>query len=81
MLLTRFFGLLHFSELTFPDNIRKHSFKKLTLWHTLSLEVTCFSFTLLFHKADCFYMGNIVMIESLPDSPINPLSHLQAYLA
>ncbi|KIJ32235.1 hypothetical protein M422DRAFT_104766, partial [Sphaerobolus stellatus SS14] len=81
MLLTGFFGLLRLGELTFPNNVRKCSFKKLTMRHTLSLEETRFSFTLPFHKADRFYAGNTVMIESLPDSPLDPLSHLRAYLA
>ncbi|KIJ32984.1 hypothetical protein M422DRAFT_134180, partial [Sphaerobolus stellatus SS14] len=80
MLLTGFFGLLRLGELTFPDNTRKRSFKKLTLRHTVSLEASRFSFTLPFHKADHFYAGNTVMIEALPNSPLDPLTHLRAYL-
>ncbi|KIJ32475.1 hypothetical protein M422DRAFT_265642 [Sphaerobolus stellatus SS14] len=80
MLLTGFFGLLRLGELTFPDNTRKRSFKKLTLRHTISLEASRFSFTLPFHKADRFYAGNTVMIEALPNSPLDPLTHLRAYL-
>ncbi|KIJ47926.1 hypothetical protein M422DRAFT_103923, partial [Sphaerobolus stellatus SS14] len=80
MLLTGFHGLLRLGELTFPDNIRKRSAKKLTLRHTLAIQETRFSFTLPFHKADHFFAGNTVMIEALPMSPIDPLFHLLRYL-
>ncbi|KIJ52893.1 hypothetical protein M422DRAFT_155829 [Sphaerobolus stellatus SS14] len=74
MLLTGFHGLLRLGELTFPDNIRKRSSKKLSLRHTLNVQQTRFSFTLPFHKADRFFAGNIVMIEALPIA-IQALSH------
>ncbi|KIJ29340.1 hypothetical protein M422DRAFT_144845, partial [Sphaerobolus stellatus SS14] len=72
--------LLRLGELTFPENIRKHSSKKLTLRHTLNVQGTRFSFTLPFHKADRFFAENTVMIEVLPMSPIDPLFHLIRYL-
>ncbi|KIJ50206.1 hypothetical protein M422DRAFT_159981 [Sphaerobolus stellatus SS14] len=53
MLLTGFFGLLRLGEITFPDNPRKCSFKKVIMHHTLSVEPTHFAFTLPYHKADC----------------------------
>ncbi|KIJ40554.1 hypothetical protein M422DRAFT_256525 [Sphaerobolus stellatus SS14] len=81
MLLTGFFGLLRLGELTFPDNIQKCSFKKLTMCHSLHIETSHFSFTLPFHKTDRFYAGNTVMIEALPDSPVDPLHHMLSYLA
>ncbi|KIJ28304.1 hypothetical protein M422DRAFT_107012, partial [Sphaerobolus stellatus SS14] len=81
MLLTGFFGLLRLGELTFPDNIRKRSFKKLTMRHSLRLEPSRFSFTLPFHKADRFYAGNTVMIDALAGSPIDPLGHMLSYIA
>ncbi|KIJ41552.1 hypothetical protein M422DRAFT_172196, partial [Sphaerobolus stellatus SS14] len=81
MLLTGFFSLLRLGELNFPDNVRKCSFKKITMHHTLSLKTTHFSFILPYHKADCFYAGNIVIIEALPHSPIDPLLHMLSYLS
>ncbi|KIJ34231.1 hypothetical protein M422DRAFT_182388 [Sphaerobolus stellatus SS14] len=81
MLLTSFFGLLQLGEITFPDNPCKCSFKKVIMSHTLSVVPMCLAFTLPYHKADQFYTGNTVIIEALPHSPINPLSHMQAYLA
>ncbi|KIJ39560.1 hypothetical protein M422DRAFT_174915 [Sphaerobolus stellatus SS14] len=80
MLLTGFYGLLRLGELTVPDAIAKCTSKKLVLRHTLIIEASCYSFTLPFHKADRFYSGNTVMIEALPESPVDPLTHLQRYL-
>ncbi|KIJ29247.1 hypothetical protein M422DRAFT_103070, partial [Sphaerobolus stellatus SS14] len=81
MLLTGFFSLLWLGELTFPDNIQKRSFKKLTMCHSLSIETSHFSFSLPFHKVDHFYVGNMVMIKALPDSPVDPLHHMLSYIA
>ncbi|KIJ30472.1 hypothetical protein M422DRAFT_268017 [Sphaerobolus stellatus SS14] len=43
--------------------------------------MTHFSFILPYHKADCLYAGNIVIIEALPHSPIAPLPHMHSYLS
>ncbi|KIJ24644.1 hypothetical protein M422DRAFT_194441 [Sphaerobolus stellatus SS14] len=81
MLLTGFFGLLRLGELTVPDNLRKRSFKKVIMRHTLSTETARFTFILPYHKADRFYAGNTVIIEALPGSPINPFHHMCQYVA
>ncbi|KIJ43642.1 hypothetical protein M422DRAFT_169609 [Sphaerobolus stellatus SS14] len=81
MLFTGFHGLLRLGELTIPDAVAKRTARKLTLRHTLTFEGNArFSFTLPFHKADRFYAGNMVMIQAVPHSPLDPLFHVRRYI-
>ncbi|KIJ37838.1 hypothetical protein M422DRAFT_177471 [Sphaerobolus stellatus SS14] len=72
MLITGFFGLLRLGELTLPDNIRKHSFKKVTMRHTLSLETSCFSFTLPYDKVD---RTTALALAGVTDNAIQAMGH------
>ncbi|KIJ55180.1 hypothetical protein M422DRAFT_103750, partial [Sphaerobolus stellatus SS14] len=82
MLFTGFHGLLRLGELTIPNAVAKRTMRKLTLRHTLSFKSdTRFSFILPFHKADRFYTGNMVMIQALPHSPLDPLFHVRCYIS
>ncbi|KIJ39233.1 hypothetical protein M422DRAFT_78254, partial [Sphaerobolus stellatus SS14] len=67
MLFTGFHGLLRLGELTIPDVVARCD--------------TRFSFILPFHKADCFYAGNTVMIQALPHSLLDPLFHVRRYIS
>jgi len=63
MTFTASFGMLQLGELTSPDNVRKHSAKKITCHYTLILSDTQFSFHLPYHKGDCFFEGNTVIMK------------------
>jgi hypothetical protein len=69
MLLTGFSALLHLGEMTVSNSPAKHSSKKITLHHTLSLQHDHYSFQLPFHKADWLYQGSNIIVLSKPASP------------
>ncbi|KAF8580258.1 hypothetical protein K439DRAFT_1648243 [Ramaria rubella] len=72
MLLTGFHALLCTGKFTQPDQSLNRDFCKVTLRHTLSLLDDHFSFLLPYHKADCLFQGNLILIHasSVPDSII-----------
>ncbi|KAF8585145.1 hypothetical protein K439DRAFT_1344119 [Ramaria rubella] len=71
MLLTGFHALMRAAEFTQADAINKCNFKKLTMQHTISFTPSHFSFLLLYHKADQFYNGNIILVKKcIPDDVI-----------
>ena len=61
-----FHVLLHLGEMTQPDTKLKCSYKKLSWGHTLRLHSNHFTYLLPFHKGDCFFDGNTVLIMSCP---------------
>jgi len=71
---TGFHGLMHLGELTISDNEAKRSFLKAILRHMVIVTSSTYSFTLPSHKADRFFEGNTVLIESwsLHLSPLHP---------
>src|SRR5882724_8632808 len=71
---TGFHGLMHLAALTISDNEAKRSFLKAILRHTVVVTSSTYSFTLPSHKADRFFEGNAVLIESrsLRLSPLHP---------
>ena len=59
-----FHALLHLGETTQSDNPTKCSFRKVTLHHSVKLTPSTFSLVLPTHKADHFYEGSTILIES-----------------
>jgi hypothetical protein len=79
MLVTGFFGLLRLGELTFPDDISLHNWKKVTRHNTVTLTNTQYEFLLPRHKADRYFKGNRIII---PRSRFHhhPLHHFSQYV-
>ena len=73
ILFTGFHGLFCLGELTFPDRVASHDYCKIILHHTVDITQTTYSFLLPGHKANCFFEGNIVIIQktNLPTNPHN----------
>ena len=80
MLLTGFFSLLRLGELTVPDSPDKRSSKKICQRLSLQVLPSRYSFLLPYHKADRFYEGNTVLIDTIPDNALDPLAPFRAYL-
>jgi len=59
-----FHALLRLGETTQSDNPTKCSFRKVTLHHSVKLTPSTFSLVLPTHKADHFYEGSTILIES-----------------
>jgi len=59
-----FHALLHLGEMTQSNNEHKRSFKKLMLQHSLTITASAYSFTLLSHKADQFFEGSSIIVDS-----------------
>jgi hypothetical protein len=64
-----------------PSNPAKQSSKKTTMWHTVQVQRTQFSFHLPYHKGDQLYHGNKVIIWQWSKAVISPLPHFCDYLA
>lgn len=79
MLLTGFFGLLRLGELTFPDDVSLHNWKKVTRRNTVTLLPTHYEFLLPGHKADHFFEGNRIIIPAVRFRH-RPLHHFSYYL-
>jgi hypothetical protein len=79
MLITGFFGLLRLGELTFPDDVALHNWKKVTRRATAHIQDNVYDFLLPGHKADRFFEGNKIMIPAHRFSH-HPLRHFQTYL-
>jgi hypothetical protein len=63
MLTSRRHGLLRLCELTVPDTVSLRNSRKITLHHTVKVTADDLSFFLPHHKADRFYVGNIIIIQ------------------
>ena len=81
MLFTGFAALLRLGEMTISNSPMKRSSKKIPARHTLSLLPTQFSFQLPFHKADCFYQGNKIVVLAKPGMPLDPLLFMHRYIS
>ena len=80
IIFTGFHALMHLGELTLLDNDAKRSFLKTILHHTVIVTPSTFSFTLPSHKADRFFDGNTVLLETRLGT-LCPVKPLIAYLA
>jgi hypothetical protein len=80
MLITGFFGLLRLGEMTFPDDVSLHNWKKVTRRNTVLLLDDRFEFLLPGHKADRFFEGNKIIIPGLRFRH-QPLFHFSRYLS
>ena len=64
ILLTGFHGLLRLGELTWPENNRLQDYCKVILRTSVQTHPKSFQFTLPGHKADRFFEGSVVLIQS-----------------
>jgi hypothetical protein len=64
LLLTGFHGLMRLGELTWPDSRNLQDYRKVILRNSLQIHPKSFQFTLPGHKADRFFEGSIVLIQS-----------------
>jgi hypothetical protein len=80
MLLTGFFGLLQLGEMTFPDDVSLHNWKKVTRRNTVHVLDDRYKFLLPGHMADRFFEGNKIIIPALRFCH-QPLPHFSRYLS
>lgn len=81
LLLTGFHGLMRLGELVWPDQVKLRDYRKVICRNTVQLNQGSFEFFLPGHKADRFFEGNIVIIQSTHtlDDPLSPfLSYLSS---
>jgi hypothetical protein len=64
ILLTGFHGLLRLGELTWPDNKSLRDYRKIVMRNSVQVHPKSFQFTLPGHKADRFFEGSLVLIQS-----------------
>lgn len=64
LLLVGFHALMRLGELVWPDKTALQDYRKVTLRHTVELLPSGFSFHLPGHKADRFFEGNRVVVQS-----------------
>ena len=69
LLNTSFTGLLHLSELTWPDKITLRDYKKLMMQHSLQWTKNSYSFWLPTHKANTTFEGNCIVIKKITGAP------------
>ena len=67
-------------ETTQPNTEAIRSFQKITLHHSVKLIPTLFSFMLPMHKADRYFKGSTILIESRPNK-LCPYAPFIKYLA
>ncbi|KAF8813434.1 hypothetical protein BYT27DRAFT_7084542 [Phlegmacium glaucopus] len=74
--LTGFHGLLRLGELVWPDTKNLQDYRKVILRNTATFNSLSFQFLLPGHKADCFFKGNLVIIQKtdLDDDPLSPFT-------
>ena len=80
MLLTGFFALMRLGELTFPDDIKLHNWRKITKRSTVTIDSDQYSFHLPSHKADRFFEGNRIIVKKKQYSELDPLAIFCRYL-
>ena len=64
LLLTGFHGLMRLGELTWPDNKNLQDYRKVTMRSSVQTNSTSFEFLLPGHKADRFFEGSRIIIQS-----------------
>jgi len=64
ILLTGFHGLLCLGELTWPNKKDLQDYCKVILWNSVHVNQKSFHFFFPGHKADCFFEGSLLIIQS-----------------
>ena len=64
ILLTGFHSLLRLGELTWPDSNHLQDYRKVVMRSSVQIHPKSFQFTLPGHKADRFFEGSVVLIQS-----------------
>jgi len=77
ILLTGFHGLMQLGELTWPDKKSLQDYRKVVMQNLVQISKKYFQFMLPGHKADCFFKGNQVIIQSMEaaNDPWSPFTH------
>ena len=81
MLLTGFFTLMCLRELTFPDDVNLHNWRKVTKQSSVTIDDDQYGFLLPSHKADRFFEGNWIIVKKKQFSDLEPLFVFCRYLA
>jgi hypothetical protein len=69
LVLTGFYALMRLGELVMPDQLAKRSFRKIICRSSLKMDNTHYQFLLPAHKADRFFEGNTILIQSTTSAP------------
>jgi len=74
LLLTGFHGLMRLGEITWPDKTNLQDYRKVIMRNSVHIDPKSFQFVLPGHKADCFFEGSLVIIQStdLANDPYQP---------
>ncbi|KAF8800944.1 hypothetical protein BYT27DRAFT_7311573 [Phlegmacium glaucopus] len=80
ILFTGFHGLLRLGELVWPDHKNLQDYRKVIMRSTVQINPQSFEFLLPGHKADRFFEGNQVIVQST-DLDDNPSTPFLAYLS
>ena len=79
MVLTGFHTLMRLRELAFPDKKSLGNYHKIALRHSVSLMLRQYSFFLPYHKGDCFFEGNTILVQQT-NTPTDPYKPFLVYL-
>ena len=79
LILTGFHALMRLGELVFPDKKALRNYRKISLWHSVSINPGQYSFFLPSHKGDRFFEGNTILIQRLT-TPTDPYRPFLTYL-
>ena len=73
LLLTGFHGLMQLGELIWPDNRALQDYRKIIFCHSVHVNDSSYQFLLPGHKADHFFKGTQVIVQStlLTDDPLS----------
>ena len=77
--LTGFYALMRLGELVVPDQLAKRTFNKIIRRSSLKIDNHHYQFLLPAHKADRFYEGNTILIQSTNTAP-NAVPIMHRYL-
>lgn len=69
LVLTGFYSLMRLGELVVPDQLAKRNFNKIIRRTSLKINNTQYQFLLPAHKADRFFEGNTILIQSTNSAP------------
>ncbi|KIM19399.1 hypothetical protein M408DRAFT_32708, partial [Serendipita vermifera MAFF 305830] len=79
LVLTGFYALMRLGELVVPDQLAKRTFNKIIRRSSLKIDSGQYQFLLPAHKADRFYEGNTILIQSTDTAP-NAVPVMQRYV-
>jgi hypothetical protein len=79
LVLTGFYALMRLGELVVPDQLAKRNVSKIILRSSLKINDDRYQFLLPAHKADRFFEGNTILIQSTNSAP-NAVPIMQRYI-